>query len=57
VRADGSRFWALAVIDAARDHGGKLIGFARVTRDMTERRLEQSRLLESERRFRDLVQP
>jgi PAS domain S-box-containing protein len=56
VRADGSRFWALAVIDAVRDHEGELIGFAKVTRDITERRLEQSRLLESERRFRHLVQ-
>jgi len=56
VRADGTRFWALAVLDAVRDHEGKLIGFAKVTRDMTERRLEQSRLLESERRFRHLVQ-
>ena len=56
VRADGSRFWALAVIDAVRDRDGKLIGFAKVTRDMTERRLEQTRLLESERRFRHLVQ-
>jgi len=56
VRADGSRFWALGVIDAVRDHQGKLIGFAKVTRDMTERRLEQSRLLESERRFRHLVE-
>jgi PAS domain S-box-containing protein len=55
VRADGARFWALAVIDAVRDHDGKLIGFAEVTRDMTERRLEQSRLIESERRFRHLV--
>jgi PAS domain S-box-containing protein len=55
VRANGSRFWALAVIDAVRDHDGKLIGFAKVTRDITER-LEQSRLLESERRFRHLVQ-
>ena len=56
VRRDGSRFWAMAVIDAVRDHDGKLIGFAKVTRDMTERRLEQSRLLESERQFRHLVQ-
>jgi PAS domain S-box-containing protein len=56
VRADGSRFWALAVIDAVRDHDSKVIGFAKVTRDMTERRLEQSRLLESERQFRHLVQ-
>ena len=56
VRHDGSRFWAMAVIDAVRDHDGKLIGFAKVTRDMTERRLEQSRLLESERQFRHLVE-
>ena len=55
VRADGSRFWTLAVIDAVRDRDGKLIGFVKVTRDMTERRLEQSRLLESERRFRHLI--
>ena len=56
VRADGSRFWALAVMNAMRDHDGKLIGFAKVTRDITERRPDQSRLLESERRFRHLVQ-
>jgi PAS domain-containing protein len=56
VRADGTRFWTLAVIDAVRDHEGKLVGFAKVTRDVTERRREQSKLLESERRFRHLVQ-
>jgi PAS domain S-box-containing protein len=55
VRRDGSRFWALAVLDAIRDEDGKLIGFAKVTRDMSERQLQQSRLLESERRFRQLV--
>jgi PAS domain S-box-containing protein len=56
VRKDGTRFWALIVIDAVRDYDGQLIGFAVITRDMTERQLEQSRLLESERRFRHLVQ-
>ena len=56
VRKDGTRFWALAVVDAVRDPDGKLIGFAKVTRDMTERRLEHNRLLESERRFRYLVE-
>jgi PAS domain S-box-containing protein len=56
VRKDGTRFWALAVLDAVRDPEGKLVGFAKVTRDMTDWRLEQSRLLESERRFRHLVQ-
>src|SRR4051812_27088648 len=38
VRKDGSRFWASVVIDAVRDEGGSLIGFAKVTRDLTERR-------------------
>jgi len=38
IRKDGSRFWALAVIDAVRDPSGRLIGFAKITRDMTERR-------------------
>ncbi len=37
VRKDGTRFWALAVIDAIRDRDGAVIGFAKVTRDMTER--------------------
>jgi PAS domain S-box-containing protein len=56
VRADGDRFWGLAVTYAVRDPDGKLTGFVEVTRDATERRLEQSQLLESERRFRHLVQ-
>jgi PAS domain S-box-containing protein len=56
MRADGSRFWTLAVIDAVRDRDGKLIGFAKITRDMTERHLEQSRLLQSERMFRHLIE-
>ncbi len=37
LRRDGSRFWALAVIDAVRDEQGNHIGFAKITRDMTER--------------------
>lgn len=36
VRADGSRFWANVVITALRDDDGTLVGFAKVTRDMTE---------------------
>jgi PAS domain S-box-containing protein len=56
VRRDGSRFWALAVLDAIRDENGELIGFAKITRDLTDRQLEQTRLLQSERRFRQLVQ-
>jgi PAS domain S-box-containing protein len=37
VRKDGSRFWALVVIDAIYNDNGKVVGFAKVTRDMTER--------------------
>jgi len=44
VRKDGSQFWAFAVIDAVRDENGNLLGFAKITRDMTERRETQLRL-------------
>ncbi|MEA2791630.1 MAG: hypothetical protein QOG73_4036 [Acetobacteraceae bacterium] len=54
-RKDGSRFWATVVIDAIYQDG-KLIGFAKVTRDMTQQREAQQALLASERRFRLLVQ-
>src|SRR5690242_5389792 len=56
VRKDGSRFWASVVIDAIRDPDGKLVGFAKVTRDFTERQAAHSSLLESERRYRGLVE-
>lgn len=48
VRKDGTRFWASAVIDAIRDDDGELIGFAKITRDLTERR-ETQRQLEASR--------
>ncbi len=38
VRRDGTRFWANGVVDAIRDDTGKLVGFAKITRDITERR-------------------
>ena len=38
IRKDGSRFWASVVLDAIRDPSGRLIGFAKITRDTTERR-------------------
>jgi len=56
VRKDGSRFWASVVVDRINDSKGKLIGFAKITRDMTEQREAQHALLEAERRFRILVQ-
>jgi PAS domain S-box-containing protein len=44
VRKDGSLFWANVVIDAIRDERGELIGFAKITRDITERRAAQDAL-------------
>src|SRR5438067_5269289 len=47
VRKDGSRFWASVVVDAIRNGNGELIGFAKVTRDMSEKRDAQRRLEEA----------
>ena len=55
IRKDGTRFWATVVIDAIHDEAGKLIGFAKITRDITEQRQQQEHLRESERQFRLLV--
>jgi PAS domain S-box-containing protein len=49
VRKDGSRFWAHVVIDPIRDPDGKVIGFAKVTRDLTERRESEEALAQSQR--------
>ncbi len=55
-KKDGAKFWASVVIDPIFDETGKLIGFAKVTRDITERQEAQRILLESERRYRRLVE-
>jgi PAS domain S-box-containing protein len=49
IRKDGSRFWANAVIDAVHDDAGELIGFAKITRDMTERRAVDEQLRQSQK--------
>src|SRR6185295_7390890 len=44
IRKDGSRFWSHEIITAVRDPGGRLLGFAKITRDMTEsRRAEEEK--------------
>jgi PAS domain S-box-containing protein len=68
IRKDGSRFWANVIITAVKDSSGKLVGFAKVTRDVTakmqaqqalqkevaERRDAQQQLRQSERSLREL---
>ena len=44
VRKDGTHFWASVVVDTIRDETGELIGFAKITRDISERRRNEERL-------------
>jgi len=56
VRKDGTRFWVNVIIDPIVDSSGELIGYAKVTRDLTERKQTEDLLRKSEEQFRLLVQ-
>ena len=49
VRKDGTQFWASVLLDAIRDRSGAIIGFAKITRDMTERRAIQEQLHQAQK--------
>lgn len=56
IRKDGTRFWCHVVIDPILDPTGKLLGFAKITRDLTDRKMAEEVLKQSEQQFRLLVQ-
>jgi PAS domain S-box-containing protein len=56
LRKDGSKFWANVIITALRDANGKLVGFAKVTRDITERMKAHEAMQQANRRLELEVQ-
>jgi PAS domain S-box-containing protein len=56
VRKDGTQFWAHVIIDPIRGPSGDLLGYAKITRDLTERKASDEALKRSQEQFRILVQ-
>ena len=56
IRKDGTMFWANAVVTAIRDDGGELLGFVKVTRDLTARRHVEESVRQSEERYRLFIE-
>ena len=56
LRKDGSPFWANVVITAVRDKEGKLVGFSKLTRDLTRRKQAEEELKRSEQQLRSLAE-
>jgi len=54
-RKDGSKFWASVTITALHDEDNKVIGFCKVTRDLTDRKLAEDKLRMSEERYHQMI--